>query len=145
MAAAFPARTRPGKVHLIRIDAVEPTIIKLDDQQLGRIAADRAKVLAACRTEPLLQAEAARSLAALARKAGCWHTQAAAICPDRSRESSPPAQQGGWAPPQIPVTGPRKVHARCTGGAWKVNARSWPRKEVAMPARAAICRPRLRP
>jgi hypothetical protein len=53
-------------------------LIKLDDQQLGWMAADRAKVLAAGGGDPLLEAETARNLAVLARKAG-WHTQAARI------------------------------------------------------------------
>jgi transcriptional regulator with XRE-family HTH domain len=53
-------------------------LIKLDDQQLGWMAADRAKILAAGGSDPLLEAETARNLAVLARKAG-WHDQAAAI------------------------------------------------------------------
>jgi transcriptional regulator with XRE-family HTH domain len=53
-------------------------LIKLDDQQLGWMAADRAKILAADGTSPILEAETARNLAVLARKAG-WHTQATAI------------------------------------------------------------------
>ncbi len=53
-------------------------LIKLDDQQLGWMAADRAKVIASGSGDPLLQAEAARNLAVLARKAG-WHEQAASI------------------------------------------------------------------
>jgi len=53
-------------------------LIKLDDQQLGWMAADRAKVIASGSGAPLLEAEAARNLAVLARKAG-WHAQAASI------------------------------------------------------------------
>ena len=53
-------------------------LIKLDDQQLGWMAADRAKILAAGGADPILEAETARNLAVLARKAG-WHAQAAAI------------------------------------------------------------------
>ena len=53
-------------------------LIKLDDQQLGWMAADRAKVLAAGGSDPILEAETARNLAVLARKAG-WHSQATAI------------------------------------------------------------------
>jgi transcriptional regulator with XRE-family HTH domain len=53
-------------------------LIKLDDNQLGWMAADRAKVLASGSGDPLLEAEAARNLAVLARKAG-WHAQAASI------------------------------------------------------------------
>jgi hypothetical protein len=52
--------------------------IKLDNQQLGWMAADRARVLAAGSGDPLTRAEAARNLALLARKAG-WHAQAASI------------------------------------------------------------------
>lgn len=53
-------------------------LIKLDDQQLGWMAGDRAKIFAAGGGDPLLEAEAARNLAVLARKAG-WHAQAATI------------------------------------------------------------------
>jgi hypothetical protein len=53
-------------------------LIKLDDQQLGWMAADRAQVLASGSGDPLAAAEASRNLAVLARKAG-WHDQAASI------------------------------------------------------------------
>lgn len=53
-------------------------LIKLDDQQLGWMAADRAWVTADAGGHPLIAAEAARNLAVLARKAG-WHTQALSI------------------------------------------------------------------
>jgi len=53
-------------------------LIKLDDQQLGWMAADRARVLASGGGDPLAAGEAARNLAVLARKAG-WHDQAASI------------------------------------------------------------------
>jgi transcriptional regulator with XRE-family HTH domain len=53
-------------------------LIKLDDQQLGWMAADRARVLATGDGDPLAVAEAARNLAVLARKAG-WNDQAASI------------------------------------------------------------------
>lgn len=53
-------------------------LIKLDDQQLGWMAADRAKVIASGSGDPLMTAETARNLAVLARKAG-WHAQAASI------------------------------------------------------------------
>lgn len=53
-------------------------LIKLDDQQLGWMAADRARVLASGCGDPLAAGEAARNLAVLARKAG-WHDQAASI------------------------------------------------------------------
>lgn len=50
-------------------------LIKLDDQQLGWMAADRARALTATGEAPLAAAEAARNLAVLARKAG-WYEQA---------------------------------------------------------------------
>jgi transcriptional regulator with XRE-family HTH domain len=53
-------------------------LIKLDDQQLGWLAADRTRLIASGADAPLIAAEAARNLAVLARKAG-WHDQAAAI------------------------------------------------------------------
>ena len=53
-------------------------LIKLDDQQLGWMAADRARVIAAGSGNPLIAAEASRNLAVLARKAG-WHSQAMSI------------------------------------------------------------------
>jgi hypothetical protein len=53
-------------------------LIKLDDQQLGWMAADRARVLASGAGDPLAAGEVARNLAVLARKAG-WHEQAASI------------------------------------------------------------------
>lgn len=53
-------------------------LIKLDDQQLGWMAADRARVLASDCGDPLTVGEAARNLAVLARKAG-WHHQASSI------------------------------------------------------------------
>jgi hypothetical protein len=53
-------------------------LIKLDDQQLGWMATDRARTLAAGGSDALLEAETARNLAVLARKAG-WNTQAATI------------------------------------------------------------------
>jgi hypothetical protein len=53
-------------------------LIKLDDQQLGWMAADRASVLATAAADPLITAETARNLAVLARKAG-WHDQAQSI------------------------------------------------------------------
>lgn len=53
-------------------------LVKLDDQQLGWMAADRARVLASGGGDPLAVGEAARNLAVLARKAG-WREQAASI------------------------------------------------------------------
>ncbi|GAA0245339.1 hypothetical protein GCM10009527_047530 [Actinomadura nitritigenes] len=52
-------------------------MIKLDDQ-LGWIAADRARFLAAANGDPLVAGEAARNLAVLARRAG-WHSEAGQI------------------------------------------------------------------
>lgn len=53
-------------------------LIKLDDQQLGWMAADRASVLTSGGRDPLAAAEAARNLAVLARKAG-WNDRAVSI------------------------------------------------------------------
>jgi hypothetical protein len=53
-------------------------LIKLDEQQLGWMSADRARMLASGGGDPLAAGEAARNLAVLARKAG-WHDQAASI------------------------------------------------------------------
>jgi transcriptional regulator with XRE-family HTH domain len=53
-------------------------LIKLDAAELGWMAADRARLIAAGAGAPLVEAEAARNLAVLARRAG-WHDQAAAI------------------------------------------------------------------
>jgi hypothetical protein len=75
-------------------------LIKLGDQQLGWMAADRARVTADTGGHPLIAAEAARNLAVLARKAG-WHAQALSITlaaadhPDlRGRRLSHTAQRG---------------------------------------------------
>ncbi len=53
-------------------------LIKLDEQQLGWMAADRARQSAEATGDALLVAEAARQLAVLARKAD-WHEQAMSI------------------------------------------------------------------
>ncbi|MBA9005936.1 helix-turn-helix domain-containing protein [Thermomonospora cellulosilytica] len=53
-------------------------LIKLDDPQLGWMAADRARLLASAADQPLTAAEAARNLAILARRAG-WYDQAASL------------------------------------------------------------------
>jgi transcriptional regulator with XRE-family HTH domain len=53
-------------------------LIKVDEAQLGWMAADRARQLAQAARDPLAIAEAARQLAVLARSAG-WTDQAAAI------------------------------------------------------------------
>ncbi|WP_275462316.1 XRE family transcriptional regulator [Streptomyces noursei] len=50
-------------------------LIKLDEQQLGWMAADRARQLAAACGNAVALAESSRQLAVLARKAG-WHDQA---------------------------------------------------------------------
>lgn len=52
--------------------------VKMDEQQLGWVAADRARQLAETAGDVLAVAESARQLAVLARKAG-WHDQALSI------------------------------------------------------------------
>ncbi|MYV97044.1 helix-turn-helix domain-containing protein [Streptomyces sp. SID3343] len=56
-------------------------LIKLDDPQLGWMAADRARIIAHTGNSALVAAEASRNLAVLARKAG-WHEQAMRIALD---------------------------------------------------------------
>lgn len=53
-------------------------LVKMDEQQLGWMAADRARQLAEAAGDVLSVAESARQLAVLARKAG-WHDQALSI------------------------------------------------------------------
>ncbi|MFF4205757.1 helix-turn-helix domain-containing protein [Streptomyces sp. NPDC001668] len=53
-------------------------LVKMDEQQLGWMAADRARQLADAGGDVLTVAESARQLAVLARKAG-WHDQALSI------------------------------------------------------------------
>lgn len=53
-------------------------LVKMDEQQLGWMAADRARQLAEVGGEALAVAESARQLAVLARKAG-WHQEALSI------------------------------------------------------------------
>ncbi|MET7489803.1 XRE family transcriptional regulator [Streptomyces sp. NPDC005538] len=53
-------------------------LVKLDEQQLGWMAADRARQLAEASGDALAVAECARQLSVLARKAG-WHDQALSI------------------------------------------------------------------
>lgn len=53
-------------------------LVKLDEQQLGWMAADRARQLAEAADDALAVAEAARQLAVLARKAH-WHDQAMSL------------------------------------------------------------------
>ncbi|MFJ6898233.1 XRE family transcriptional regulator [Streptomyces hokutonensis] len=53
-------------------------LVKMDEQQLGWMAADRARQLAEAAQDVLAVAESARQLAVLARKAG-WHSEALSI------------------------------------------------------------------
>ncbi|MCX4826508.1 helix-turn-helix domain-containing protein [Streptomyces sp. NBC_01142] len=53
-------------------------LVKMDEQQLGWMAADRARQLSEAGGEALTVAESARQLAVLARKAG-WHQEALSI------------------------------------------------------------------
>ncbi|MFE2042137.1 XRE family transcriptional regulator [Streptomyces sp. NPDC059477] len=53
-------------------------LVKLDEHQLGWMAADRARQYAGSTGDPMQSAEAARQLAVLARRAG-WHDQALSI------------------------------------------------------------------
>ncbi|WP_189382366.1 hypothetical protein [Streptosporangium nondiastaticum] len=62
--------------------------IKLDEQQLGWTAVDRARQAAEAAGQPLLVAEAARQLAVLTRKAD-WHQQALSIAPTAAEHHSP--------------------------------------------------------
>jgi hypothetical protein len=66
-------------------------LIKLDDQQLGWMTADRARALAASSGDALTTAEASRNLAVLARKAG-WYAQATVIALTAADD---PALHGG--------------------------------------------------
>jgi transcriptional regulator with XRE-family HTH domain len=76
LAASGDSRERDGLLAGI-YTLTTRMLVKLDDQQLGWMAADRARVLASG-GDPLAVGEAARNLAVLARKAG-WHDQAASI------------------------------------------------------------------
>ncbi|MER6217056.1 helix-turn-helix transcriptional regulator [Streptomyces sp. NPDC001674] len=60
-------------------------LIKLDEPQLGWMAADRARQIAAAGGASVAVAEAARQQAVLARKAG-WHDQALALALDAADE-----------------------------------------------------------
>ncbi|MQS38296.1 XRE family transcriptional regulator [Streptomyces katsurahamanus] len=53
-------------------------LVKLDEQQLGWMAADRARQVAETAQDPIQAAESARQLAVLARRAG-WHDEALSI------------------------------------------------------------------
>jgi hypothetical protein len=72
-------------------------LIKLDDQQLGWMAGDRAQVLASGTGDPLAAAEAARNLAVLARKAG-WPGQAASIALAAVASPGLAGADPGWRP-----------------------------------------------
>ncbi|MFI2077170.1 MULTISPECIES: hypothetical protein [Streptomyces] len=71
------ARIASGGVALLAQSYLLATrmLIKLDEQQLGWMAANRARQSAGAAEDPLLVAEATRRLAVLARKAD-WHEQA---------------------------------------------------------------------
>lgn len=69
-------------------------LIKLHNQQLGWMAADRARVTADISGDALTTAEAARNLAVLARKAG-WHAQALSIA--LTAADAPGLRSGGLA------------------------------------------------
>jgi transcriptional regulator with XRE-family HTH domain len=75
-------------------------LVKLDEQQLGWMAADRARQLAEAAQDALVVAESARQLAVLARKAG-WRSEALSIAlsaadhPDLRRAGRPGAALRG--------------------------------------------------
>ncbi|MER5969512.1 helix-turn-helix transcriptional regulator [Streptomyces sp. NPDC002055] len=69
-------------------------LIKLDEPQLGWMAADRARQLADAGGDPLSGAEAARQLAVLARKAG-WHDQSLVLALNAADD--PALHHGGKA------------------------------------------------
>ncbi len=86
-------------------------LVKLADQQLGWMAADRARQLAEAAGDPLAIAEAARQLAVLAPRAG-WNDQAMTIA---LSAADAPALRGagpngaGRPRPANPV---RRLHSR---------------------------------
>lgn len=71
-------------------------LIKLDEQQLGWMAADRARQVAEAAEHPLSVAEAARNLAVLARRAG-WEEQALSIALNAADAPGLRASRGGAA------------------------------------------------
>ncbi|MEV8346446.1 XRE family transcriptional regulator [Streptomyces niveus] len=71
-------------------------LIKLDEQQLGWMAADRARQVAEAAEHPLSVAEAARNLAVLARRAG-WEEQALSIALNAADAPGLRAARGGAA------------------------------------------------
>ncbi|WP_308294862.1 XRE family transcriptional regulator [Streptomyces sp. JJ66] len=70
--------------------------VKLDEQQLGWMAADRARQVAEAAGQPLTVAEAARSLAVLARRAG-WEEQALSIALNAAEHPALRASRSGGA------------------------------------------------
>ena len=71
-------------------------LIKLDEQQLGWMAADRARQVAESTGRPLAVAEAARNLAVLARRAG-WEEQALSIALNAADDPGLRASRSGAA------------------------------------------------
>ncbi|MEU9247431.1 hypothetical protein [Streptomyces sp. NPDC048385] len=71
-------------------------LIKLDEQQLGWMAADRARHVAEAAGHPLAVAEAARNLAVLARRAG-WEEQALSIALNAADDPGLRASRSGAA------------------------------------------------
>ncbi|MFJ4008189.1 XRE family transcriptional regulator [Streptomyces sp. NPDC090026] len=71
-------------------------LIKLDEQQLGWMAADRARHAAEAAGHPLAVAEAARNLAVLARRAG-WEEQALSIALNAAADPGLRASRSGAA------------------------------------------------
>ncbi|GGU41471.1 hypothetical protein GCM10010289_73000 [Streptomyces violascens] len=71
-------------------------LIKLDEQQLGWMAADRARQAAEAAGHPLAVAEAARNLAVLARRAG-WEEQALSIALNAADDPGLRASRSGAA------------------------------------------------
>lgn len=71
-------------------------LIKLDEQQLGWMAADRARQVAEAAGHPLAVAEAARNLAVLARRAG-WEDQALSIALNAADDPALRASRSGAA------------------------------------------------
>ncbi|WP_436978412.1 XRE family transcriptional regulator [Streptomyces sp. enrichment culture] len=91
-------------------------LIKLDEQQLGWMAADRARQLATATADPLVVAEAARQLAVLARKAQ-WHDQALTLA--LTAADAPGLREAGQ--PGIALRGLLLQSAAYTA-AWQGNA-----------------------
>ncbi|MFI5822790.1 XRE family transcriptional regulator [Streptomyces rishiriensis] len=91
LAVRLPRLIRAGHAPSTSSDATEQSallaksyllatrmLVKMDEQQLGWMAADRARQLAEAAGDVLAIAESARQLAVLARKAG-WHDKALSI------------------------------------------------------------------